>query len=332
MSIAISVLMPVYNGEFFLNETLDSLIAQSFSDFEVICIDDGSTDGSLNILEEYAETHEFIRVFSKVNEGTAAKSVNFGLQFMQGEYFMYTSQDDLFSPNLLEVSYRKARELNADAVVPDTIFYFPNGNNKNGIFGLHNNHSKILNGNEAFSYSLNWNISGFVLWKRSLLNRLGGEFFDFSINSDEYTTRLLYFYSNKIAFTQEKFYYRQNNPNSITKKWNSKLLESFITIKMLETFIKDNSTQVDKDLCRVWETLYHELIRICFIFYTDKGLALSEDEKLVENKLEKIYNENVYKIRKITLKSWKQKIKKNIIQVNFSVLKALVYLQVIYNK
>lgn len=323
MSVGISVLMPVYNGSVFLEETLDSLVAQTFKNFEVICIDDGSTDGSLQILEEYAQRYEFIKVYNKVNGGTAAKSINYGLQYMEGEYFMYSSQDDLFSPRLLEVNFDKAVEMDADAVVPDTIFYFPDGNNKKGIFGINNDHSRILNGNEAFSYSLNWEITGFVLWKKSLLKNIDGKFFDFSINSDEYTTRLLYFFSKKVVFTNEIFFYRQNNPNSITKKWNPKLLESFLTIKKLEIFIEENSKKKSEDLKRVWEALFNELVRIISIFYSNKNIAI-ENPILVENNLKYIYDNHIHKIRKITVKSWKQKIIKTIIQINYSGLKAFV--------
>lgn len=324
MNVGISILMPVYNGAFFLEETLDSLVAQTFKNFEVICIDDGSTDESLDILNEYAKKYNFIKVFTKPNEGTAAKSVNFGLKYMEGEYFMYSSQDDLFSPRLLEVNFRKAQEMKADAVVPDTIFYFPDGSNKKGIFGINNDHSRILNGDEAFSYSLNWEITGFVLWKKSLLEKIGNQFFDFSINSDEYTTRLLYFFSKKVVFTNEIFFYRQNNPNSITKKWNPKLLESFVTINKLEIFIEENSIKKSEDLKRVWEALFKELVRIVSIFYSTKSITI-EDSVLVENNLKYIYNNHIDKIRKITVKSWKQKIIKNIIQVNYSWLKTFVY-------
>ena len=323
MSVGISVLMPVYNGSVFLEETLDSLVAQTFKNFEVICIDDGSTDGSLQILEKYAQRYEFIKVYNKVNGGTAAKSINYGLQYMEGEYFMYSSQDDLFSPRLLEVNFNKAVEMDADAVVPDTIFYFPDGNNKKGIFGINNDHSRILNGDEAFSYSLNWEITGFVLWKKSLLKNIDGKFFDFSINSDEYTTRLLYFFSKKVVFTNEIFFYRQNNPNSITKKWNPKLLESFLTIKKLEIFIEENSKKKSEDLKRVWEALFNELVRIISIFYSNKNIAI-ENPILVENNLKYIYDNHIHKIRKITVKSWKQKIIKTIIQTNYSGLKAFV--------
>lgn len=313
--------MPIYNGAFFLKETLDSLVNQSFKDFELICIDDGSTDHSLEILNHYAKRYEFIRVYRKQNEGTAAKAVNYGLQYVRSEFFMYSSQDDLFDKNLLEINYLKAKETYADAVVPNTIFYYSEDNASEGIFGLNKNYSHILSGNQAFSFSLNWEITGFVLWKTELLNKIGGKFFDFSINSDEYTTRLLYFFCQKVVFTQTNFYYRQNNPHSITKKWNPRLLESFITLDWLEKFIIEKAGGRQDDLDKLRETYYHELMRITSIFYKNKkGLDGTEFSRN-ENYLKSIYNANHHKLQNLKFASVKKKTVLSLIRQNYYALK-----------
>ncbi len=313
--------MPVYNGAPFLRETLNSLVKQTFRNFEVICIDDNSTDNSLQILNEYADQYDFIKVFTKSNGGTAAKSINYGLQYLSGEYFMYSSQDDLFSEKLLEANYLKLKETDADAIVPNTVFYYSEDNQSKGIFGLNNNYSQVLSGKEAFSLSLNWEITGFVLWRTNLLTNFGNKFFDFGINSDEYTTRLLYFYSNKVVFTEENFYYRQNNPNSITRKWNPRLLESFITIEMLEKFIKDKAGNNHLDIIKIRETFYHEILRITSIFYKNRGALTEDDFKITESKLKEIYRKNKYKFKSVTLKSAKQNMIKMFVQQNYNCLK-----------
>lgn len=326
MSVGISVLMPVYNGSFFLKDTLDSLVKQTYKDFEVICIDDGSTDNSLEILNQYALDYSFIKVFTKQNEGTAAKAVNYGLKYAQGEYFMYTSQDDLFSENLLKINYLAAKKYNADAVVPKTIFYFPDAENDRGICGINGDYSRSISGNEAFSYSIDWEITGFVLWNSKLLSRIGGQFFDFSINADEYTTRLLYFYSNSVVFTEEVFYYRQNNPNSITKKWNPRLLESFATINRLEAFIQANSENKEEDLLRLWKALYHEVIRITSIFYSSRSSISQQDFQEIEGILKDIYIRRHFDLRTVTSNSMKERIRKDIVLVNYNFLKAFHFL------
>lgn len=98
----ISVVMPVYNGESYLEETLDSLLAQSFQDYEVVCVNDSSTDRSLQILERYAQLDLRIKVYTKPNQGLASFSVAYGLERARGQYYMYSSQDDLYDVDLLK--------------------------------------------------------------------------------------------------------------------------------------------------------------------------------------------------------------------------------------
>ena len=91
LSPKISVLIPVFNGSKYISGTLDSIIAQQFGCFEIICIDDCSTDNSLEILREYSKKDLRIRVFSTENNmGIVPKVINFGRKFIRGESVSYT--------------------------------------------------------------------------------------------------------------------------------------------------------------------------------------------------------------------------------------------------
>lgn len=104
-TIQISVIIPVYNVKKYIKECLDSLQKQTFKDFEIICIDDCSTDGTSRILMEYADTNDSIRVYkNKVNMG-AAESRNKGLQCARGKYVIFLDSDDIFHDRLLEKLY-----------------------------------------------------------------------------------------------------------------------------------------------------------------------------------------------------------------------------------
>ena len=94
----ISVIIPVHNTEKYLKECLDSVVNQTLKDIEIICIDDGSTDGSFQILNEYAETDCRIKVIKKSNEG-AALARNFGLQQASGEFIAFMDSDDFYPNN-----------------------------------------------------------------------------------------------------------------------------------------------------------------------------------------------------------------------------------------
>lgn len=96
-----SIIIPVYNSETFLNKCLDSVLNQSFDDFEAIIIDDGSSDNSLQICEKYAKKDNRLRVFHQENRGVSAAR-NFGLKEAEGEYIVFLDSDDYISEHYLE--------------------------------------------------------------------------------------------------------------------------------------------------------------------------------------------------------------------------------------
>ena len=114
--VKVSVIIPVYNNEEYLEECLNSVINQTLDDLEIICIDDGSTDNSLNILNEYSNKYEFIKVFSGENQG-AANARNKALKHATGEYVAYLDSDDIFiDNNALQFMYEAGTALNFDMV------------------------------------------------------------------------------------------------------------------------------------------------------------------------------------------------------------------------
>ena len=112
----ISVLVPICNSEQYLEQALDSLIAQTFSDFEALCINDGSTDGSLDIIKRYMEKDQRFRLIDKDNSGYGA-SMNLGIDTARGEYIGILEPDDFFEPNALELLYGLVKDASADAPV-----------------------------------------------------------------------------------------------------------------------------------------------------------------------------------------------------------------------
>lgn len=118
----ISVIMPVYNAEQYLPATLDSILAQTMGDFELICVDDGSTDASAVIIKRYASGDVRIRYHHK-ERTNAGDARNFGMRYADGEYLMFLDADDLFEPGLLEEMYRIITAGGADVGVCDAFLY-----------------------------------------------------------------------------------------------------------------------------------------------------------------------------------------------------------------
>lgn len=103
-----SIVIPVYNVEAYIRECLDSVIGQTYADLEAVCVNDGSTDGSAAVLEEYAAMDQRIRVVTRANGGLSAAR-NTGMDAAKGEYILFLDSDDWLEPNALEMV---ARSLN----------------------------------------------------------------------------------------------------------------------------------------------------------------------------------------------------------------------------
>lgn len=120
--VKISVVVPVYNVENYLADCLDSLVNQTFKDIEIICINDGSPDNSLQILEEYAKKDSRMKVFSQENGGHAV-ATNRGISMATGDYLFLMDSDDVLELNALELSYKRAEEKDVDFVIFKAINY-----------------------------------------------------------------------------------------------------------------------------------------------------------------------------------------------------------------
>ncbi len=115
MDIKVSVVIPVYNAEKYLEECLDSFINQTLKEIEIICVDDGSTDSSLKILEAYQRRDYRVKISSHKNSGGGATR-NRGLSYANGKYVYFFDSDDIAALNLLELAYNRAEETQADIV------------------------------------------------------------------------------------------------------------------------------------------------------------------------------------------------------------------------
>lgn len=120
--IKISVIVPIYNAEAFLRPAMDSILDQRLRNIEIICVDDGSTDGSLRIVKEYQQKDSRIRIATQNNAGPGMARNN-GLRRARGEYIAFLDADDFFSLDFLERVYATAKEGDLDIAVADYDLY-----------------------------------------------------------------------------------------------------------------------------------------------------------------------------------------------------------------
>lgn len=116
----ISIIVPVYNGEKYINRCLDSILNQTFKDTEVIIIDDGSTDGTGKICDDYSKKNSQMIVYHKLNEGLICARKE-GIRLAQGKYIAWVDADDWIEPNFIEVLYNEMEKTNADIVISGCI-------------------------------------------------------------------------------------------------------------------------------------------------------------------------------------------------------------------
>lgn len=131
----VSVLIPVYNTEKYLKQCLDSLVSQTFTDFEAICINDGSTDSSRAIIQSYTDADGRFSVIDKPNSGYGA-SMNQGLRAARGKYLAVLESDDFFEPDALEALVSEAESRGAQVVKADFWLYWSTPQERKEPFGI----------------------------------------------------------------------------------------------------------------------------------------------------------------------------------------------------
>lgn len=123
---AVSIIIPMYNTEQYIRDCLDSILAQTFQDFEVIVVDDCSTDNSVLIVESYLPkfnqgVNRLKLIRSEKNSNTPGMPRNVGIRFSRGEYILFVDSDDAITPTALEELYPIAKKFDADVFIVKNI-------------------------------------------------------------------------------------------------------------------------------------------------------------------------------------------------------------------
>lgn len=220
----LSIIIPVYNLEQYIEKCLNSILAQSFNDYEIICINDGSTDNSLEILNRYKDK---IVIIDKENEGSGVAR-NVGIDKAKGEYIFFVDGDDWLEDNCLEKMVNEADKLNTDILIFGGLSYYSD-KGKNGGYSKDKLPKKYLNKifsandikNDIFKFpSTIWT----KLYKREFLLKNNIRFQNIKVGQDQ----LPFFHSmitaERIAILAENLYcYRKNREGSamtVKKKKN----------------------------------------------------------------------------------------------------------------
>ena len=217
--VAISVIIPVYNVEKYLGRCLDSVVNQTFTDIEIICINDGSSDNSLEILKRYAQRDRRIKIFTQENSGLSA-SRNVGMKYASGDYIYFIDSDDYLVKTAFEELYKIATINNTDLII-FKLLNFENQTNHviskryHEMFFL-KNINYIFNYKDIKEHLFSVDVTTCTkFFKRELLDGLHfqeGLIFEDNLFYVDYI-----FKAKRIIFYDKYLYNRRIRPDSITR-------------------------------------------------------------------------------------------------------------------
>lgn len=237
----ISVIVPVYNVEKWLRRCIDSILAQTFTDFELLLIDDGSTDTSGVICDEYAEKDSRIHVFHTPNSGVS-DTRNTGLSNARGEWITFIDSDDWVDEDYL-MSLMKVDD-KAEFRLSPFWMEFPNGMSSIGIGNMYFGRTITIQQLLDISNRLLWNICC-KLYKNNIINSNNLRFeTGFDLGEDTFFN---YKYLSKIRYAaisqHASYHYRQENQNSLSKK-----IPTFETMDHFLRLVENTLKQIPKDI------------------------------------------------------------------------------------
>lgn len=238
----ISVIIPVYNARAYLAECLDSILAQTYRNTEILLIDDGSTDGSGELCGEYAKKDSRVRVLRKANGG-ASSARNAGLRAATGEYVYFLDSDDRVAPELLEKLHRSAEENQSELVFFDAYTVeeetgavsranyshkeaYPPDTGRNMIKKL------VANGDFHMGICL-------LFCKKELLDRHSLTFTEGIVYEDFLFSCQAYCLANRVSYVPEFLYCRRYRKNSVMT--SKKVLKNYDSAATVYKGVRDFS-------------------------------------------------------------------------------------------
>ena len=235
----ISVIVPIYNAELYLEQCIESVLNQTLRDIELLLIDDGSTDNSFLICEKYKKRDNRIQLYTNKNVGQGLER-NFGIKKSTGEYIAFLDSDDQYKENMLEKLYQRAIETNAD-MVSCRIVDIHDGK----IIKEHPLNDKVLIGckeikaamADMISYEEKDGYSGCIavwdsIFKRDIIENEGIQFFsERDVYSEDLLFKLMFMtHAKKIAFCTEAVYLYRVNDTSFTHRIDVSVLKRIVNL------------------------------------------------------------------------------------------------------
>lgn len=258
----ISIIVPVYNVENYIEECIKSIINQTYKNIEIIVINDGSTDRSGIICSIYADKDKRIKLINTKNNGVA-KARNIGIKSATGKYITFVDSDDYVSEKYIEILYNILKKTESQISQCGAIKI----NSKNQVIKkLNYRKGEVKTGKEMLmDYNSMHIIENAILWNKMYEKKLFDEilFPDGRIHEDEFVTYKIIYKAKKVAIVNNELYVYRKRKNSIMEqKYNLRRLDKIIALEEKKEFFKSKN---ENELYLISLKQYLEELRVSYI-------------------------------------------------------------------
>jgi len=285
--VKVSIIVPIYKVEKYLDKCIQSILSQTFKDFELILVDDGSPDKCGIMCDNYANVDRRVKVIHKENGGLSSAR-NRGLNIASGKYIAFVDSDDWIEKSMYEALYTMAEQYDADIVQCNYVKAF----NENIGLGNNGGSIRILDNFKALENLFNENASQAVvtwnkIYKKYLFNDV--TFPVGKIHEDNFTTYKLLYKSKKVVLLDEMLYYYRQTPNSIMNSpFSERNLDAITaTEETLKFFKKIKNNKLHSKALMKYEA------QLKFFYFKCENLPKNK-QYTIKEQLKKKYNSIFY--------------------------------------
>lgn len=257
----ISVIVPAFNVEKYINRAIDSILAQDYSNFEIIIIDDASTDNTLEIIQRHYAAHSQIHIVRhEYNQGLGAAR-NTGISEAKGKYLIFIDSDDWIEPNMLSLLYKTAITKNADVVACGVRLAFEDGATQK----YHAYNFETCGGIKALDLLAEYKIGSIAwnkLYRKEIIDQYSLAFPPIYHEDVTFTMQLVYYCSKFVSIPDELYNYYQNSQSITKKKISQQHIYSYLEVfKLISKFAKDVELEKQDAGAETLRKLYHSQIQ-----------------------------------------------------------------------
>ncbi|EKQ56661.1 MULTISPECIES: glycosyltransferase [unclassified Clostridium] len=251
----ISVIIPVYNVGDYIKECLESILMQTYKDLQIIIVDDGSSDNTMNIVNEYEDKFENYTILHQKNAGVSVAR-NTAFNHIEGEYTMYIDPDDFLECDMLEKMQKEAEAKQVDIVISEYYVYYNKNDSRNYIESYDIDARKIYNNYYVIDMMLNYELQGQLwnkLFRTQLLKEIEFKFEPGRYIQDAFPVFKAIYNSKGISFIDKPLYYYRQRETSTVHKKNAKLAEDYyFAMSSIIHFIKDKNIKVNQQSLKIF--------------------------------------------------------------------------------